>query len=178
MADTRMNETQLWKLGGALAAGAIVLLLALIPLYHAVFPAAAGKKQPIPFSHRFHTSTKKLSCLVCHPGVLRGARAEIPPLETCMLCHERIITAYPAIADLGSHYRDRKPVEWVRIAKVPDFVFFNHHMHVRNGIDCGACHGNIKSMDRIVPVHEFTMGFCVECHKKHAASRDCYTCHR
>ncbi|MFQ6132393.1 MAG: cytochrome c3 family protein [Armatimonadota bacterium] len=141
-------------------------------------PYPIGPEQPLPFSHRVHAGDKQISCLFCHAFADRGPRAGIPALATCLLCHERIIPEFPPIQELRTHYANGRPVEWVKTSEMPDFVYFNHQMHVRKGVDCGRCHGNVKAMDRILAVHEFSMGFCVDCHREEQASDDCLICHR
>ncbi len=166
------------SLAARLTLVAVVLLAIMAIAYNFVFPAQIGKAQPVPFSHRFHVTEKKLSCLMCHPGAISREVAGIPPLETCMLCHQHVIIHYPEIVKVRDHYQERKPIEWVRINNLPDFVYFNHQVHVRSGYDCGKCHGDVAHMDRIVQVHPFKMGFCVECHRQENASHDCLICHR
>ncbi len=137
-----------------------------------------GMEQPIPFSHRVHVTEKKLSCFVCHTGAMDTARAGVPPLETCMLCHHRIIVTYPWIKKLREHYFQGKPVIWKRVYALPDFDYFDHSIHIHRGIDCSRCHGNVPLMDRIVLNQKLTMGFCIQCHRDNKASHDCFTCHR
>ncbi|MDQ1257025.1 MAG: hypothetical protein QG656_1626 [Candidatus Hydrogenedentes bacterium] len=161
-------------------AGAIALLGIAVAASPLLFPSACiGTAQPIPFSHRFHVSTKNISCVFCHSGALKTARAGVPPVETCMLCHKRIIVTHPEIVKLKRHYDERQPVPWVRVNRVSEFVFFNHERHVRAGFDCGRCHGDVAKMDRIVPaVNLNDMGFCVQCHRDEEYSHDCLICHR
>jgi hypothetical protein len=142
------------------------------------FDNQVGPEQPIPFSHRVHVKVKKISCFICHDGAMKGARAGIPPLETCMLCHSKIIIHHPEIEILRHHYQENMPVIWRKIYKIPDFVFFNHSIHIFRQIDCGNCHGNVLEMDRIEEYKKITMGFCLNCHRKLNASVDCFTCHR
>ena len=146
--------------------------------YYAVPSAPLGLAQPLPFSHRVHAGVKTISCLVCHNTVQAEAHAGIPPVETCMLCHSRIIITYPDIQVLRSHYYERIPLLWRRVNILPDFVKFNHSQHINRSVDCGHCHGPVKDMDRIKPPQEFTMGFCITCHKAYNATHDCFTCHR
>jgi len=154
-----------------------VILLALVGFLY--LPRRQnGPAQPIPFSHRLHVGEKAISCFVCHPDALRTAHAGVPPLETCLLCHKRIIVDFPPIRDLRKHYQENRPIEWVRVNDMPDYVYFNHQVHVGRGIDCGHCHGNVAGMDRIVETPELTMGFCVQCHRDNGVSHDCYQCHR
>jgi hypothetical protein len=157
---------------------ACVLLAVIALAYNFFFTSQAGIRQPIPFSHKFHVTEKSVSCIFCHPTTLSTSVAGIPPLETCMLCHKQIIVTFPNIMELQKHYYSLEPVKWKRVNYLPDFVFFNHQMHVRSGFDCGICHGNVAQMDRVVPAYEFTMGFCIKCHEKEKTSVDCLICHR
>lgn len=159
-----------------------VLLTAVLALGIAVairFPNRdLGPVQPIPFSHLVHAGQKEIGCLVCHPEAAITSTAGIPPLERCMHCHTRIIPAFPWIRELRSYFVEGRPVKWVKITKLPDFVYFPHSVHLARSVDCGYCHGDVKSMDRIVPVREINMGFCMDCHREYGASIDCFTCHR
>lgn len=142
------------------------------------WPTRIGPEQPIPFSHRVHVHVKKISCLMCHDDVIRSSRAGIPPLETCMLCHSRIIVTYPPIRKLRGHYDRGEPVLWEKVYNLPDFVYFNHAVHIHRSIDCSRCHGNVSLMDRIELAIPHTMGFCIGCHRETGATTDCFTCHR
>ncbi len=143
------------------------------------FTSRTGEAQPIPFSHRFHVGTKQLSCVFCHSGVLKTERAGVPPVETCMLCHKRIIVTHPEIKKLREYFDTGTPVPWVRVNRLSEFAFFNHQRHVRAGFDCGRCHGDVASMDRVKPAVKLNnMGFCVQCHRDEEFSHDCLICHR
>lgn len=142
------------------------------------FNVSTGPEQPIHFSHRIHTTQKGISCFMCHDRVIETARSGIPPLQTCMLCHERIIIHHPEIEKLHAYFNEGEPVEWIKVQYVPDFVFFDHSVHIHRKIDCSRCHGNVKRMDRIEQVNKFNMGFCIDCHKQNGATTDCFTCHR
>lgn len=156
----------------------LALLGAAATLYFFYYQSRIGPEQPIPFSHRVHTTDKNISCYMCHEGALNSARAGVPPLETCLLCHSRIIIHHPEIEKLRAHYTEKRPVEWKKVYNLPDFVYFNHSVHIFRKIDCSECHGNVKQMDRIEQAQEFKMNFCIECHKKNNATTDCFTCHR
>ena len=166
-----------WPVIAFLTVLVLVLLSALV-LYDVLYPKNIGLQQPIPFSHRVHVNTKQISCLMCHSQVASSAQAGMPPLQTCMLCHSKIIITHPYIVKLREHYQQNKPVIWQRVNWVPEFVYFNHSMHIRKGTDCGKCHGNVAQMDRVVAQQEFQMGFCVQCHRDNNATHDCFTCHR
>jgi predicted CXXCH cytochrome family protein len=146
--------------------------------YYDLYKSRLGPQQPIAFSHRFHTSDKQISCIFCHGGVIDSARAGVPPVETCMLCHAKVIIHHPQIVRLTNYYNTRRPVPWVRVNRLPEFTFFNHQRHVRKGFDCSRCHGEVTQMDRVALVQDFTMGFCVQCHRDENYSHDCYICHR
>jgi hypothetical protein len=173
----RQQGSSRWRPPVALAVLLLGVLSALV-LLDRLYPAGLGQRQPIPFSHRVHVHAKKIGCLMCHSQAATTARAGIPPLETCLLCHDRIIRTYPYIALLREHYRSGRPVVWERVNWLPEFVYFTHAMHVRREIDCGRCHGNVALMDRVVPAREFRMGFCIQCHRENRATHDCFTCHR
>lgn len=172
------NPWLLWS-GWPARLGILALLLttAAVSAYYFYYPAQIGAAQPIAFSHRIHVTEKQISCLLCHPQAIRGPRAGIPPLATCMLCHTHIIIHHPQVAMLRRHYAERVPVEWVRVTYLPDLAHFNHQVHLRRGFDCSKCHGNVSAMDRVVQVHNLNMGFCIQCHRDWNASHDCYTCH-
>lgn len=179
MADEREQERkfELWPGAAALAVLGLVLLIALV-LYDVLYPYGLGPRQPIPFSHRVHVHIKKISCVMCHSQVADSARAGIPPLQTCMLCHRRVIPTHPFIQDLRRRFERGEPIVWQRVNWVPEFAYFNHSVHVRRGIDCGKCHGNVTMMDRVTAAQAFQMGFCIECHRDSNATHDCFTCHR
>ena len=162
----------------ALAAAIAVLALGMVWGYYAYYPRKLGPAQPIAFSHKLHAGDKQINCLFCHAGAADTSRSGVPPLETCMLCHSRIITEHPEILKLRAAYAQNRPIEWVRVNKLPDHAYFNHAAHVRAGFDCGRCHGDVAGMDRVFLVQDFKMGFCVQCHRDEAFSHDCLICHR
>lgn len=182
--DQREGGHRRFVWGGVLTAAIFAVMLLIYYGYNFYYPAQLGPEQPIPFSHRLHAGVKGISCLVCHETVASQAGAGLPPLETCLLCHSRLITHLPPIALLREKFFSRQPVVWQRVKYVdsfnymPDFVYFNHAVHIRRSIDCGHCHGPVKEMDRLVRVQNLNMGFCITCHKYYNASHDCYTCHR
>lgn len=156
----------------------IIILTAGIILGVLMYPSPVGPKQPIPFSHKVHAGKKEIGCMVCHPEAAITSTGGIPPLNRCMHCHSRIITSFMPIKDLHSHYNENKPVKWNRVIELPDFVYFQHSIHVNRSIDCSRCHGDVKKMDRIVKVHKINMGFCMSCHRNYNAPVDCFACHR
>lgn len=166
-----------WPVYGAVTALVLSAAAALVYL-DLLYPVGLGTRQPIPFSHRVHVQVKGISCFMCHTEATRSSRAGIPPLETCLLCHSRIIRSYPYIAGLRAQVARNEPVVWERVNWVPEFVYFDHSVHIRRSIDCGQCHGDVTLMDRVVPARKLEMGFCIQCHRENRATTDCFTCHR
>ena len=164
------------------AVAAVLLVLALggtLLGYIYAFPSRLGPAQPISFSHRVHASYKQISCLMCHTGVAAHEKAGLPPLETCMLCHAKIIIHHPEVQKVRAHYEQNQPVVWAKVTSVHDFVYFNHAAHIARGVDCSHCHGAVNQMDRVtLPGQEIDMGFCVTCHRQNQVSHDCLVCHR
>lgn len=179
MSDDEKQVKKFAWVPAALAAVVVLLMTAFaLELLSVFYPAGLGPRQPIPFSHRVHVQVKQLSCLMCHTTVTEGRRAGIPPLQTCLLCHQRIIRTYPFIAELRQAFAQGKPIIWQRVNWVPEFVYFDHSLHLNKGIDCGHCHGDVTSMDRVVAARKFQMGFCIQCHRDKNATHDCFSCHR
>ncbi len=157
-------------LGAGLSAG---ILTAVLMRYY--LPPAP--EQPIPFSHRFHVSSRQINCFFCHPGAQHAASAGVPPVEKCMLCHSVIIPDFPAIKKLSGYYFSAKPVPWKRIYRLPDYVHFSHQIHIARGFDCSECHGDVKAMQRVGKARVIDMNFCVGCHWRNGASDSCFRCH-
>lgn len=183
---TRRSERETEEAGRRLPrwadlAGVAVIALSVLAAFVYLdipYPVGLGPRQPIPFSHRVHAHVKNISCFMCHTGAASSSRAGIPPLETCLLCHDRIIRTYPYLAKLRDQVARNTPVIWERVNWLPEFVYFDHSMHIQRGIDCGACHGEVALMDRVVAARKFEMGFCIQCHRDYQATHDCFTCHR
>lgn len=132
--------------------------------------------QPIDFSHRAHEVADKLDCEYCHSTARRAALAGIPAVERCIGCHRYVATSHPEVVKLVRYWDRRIPIVWTAVSRLPRFVRFSHEAHVRASVSCEHCHGAIEQMDR-VPVREFSMGWCVTCHRDRGATVDCLTCH-
>ena len=98
-------------------------------------------EQPIQFSHAHHVGGEGIDCRYCHTSVEESAFANIPPTKTCMNCHAQLWTDAPILEPVRASYRDNKPLRWIRVHDLPDFVYFNHSIHVRKGVGCATCHG-------------------------------------
>ena len=121
--------------------------------------------QPVQFDHRHHVRDDGITCQYCHPGVERGASAGIPATEVCMGCHSQIWGKTGLLAPVRASFFSGKPLAWNRVHDLPDFVFFNHAVHVRNGVQCEQCHGDVANMPLVQKVESLTMGFCLDCHQ-------------
>jgi len=121
--------------------------------------------QPVAFDHSLHVGQLGMDCRYCHTYVDRSEHANIPAASTCMNCHNQIRTTSPALAPIRESYETGMPVQWVKIHDTPDYVYFNHAVHVNRGISCVECHGKINEMSVVSQEKAFTMFFCLECHR-------------
>ena len=146
-----------------------VVLAVFTVTYYATYAERNGigysPEQPIKFSHKLHAGDMLIDCKYCHTGVDKSRVASIPSADICMNCHTLARTDKPEIQKLGDYFKNGKPILWKRIHKVPDFVYFNHSVHVNKGIDCINCHGDLKQMEQVGQVNSFTMGACLNCHR-------------
>jgi len=134
-------------------------------------------EQPIPFSHKLHAGDKKIPCEYCHSAARRSTTGGIPPSNTCMGCHKIIKTESPHIKKLTELFQQNKPVEWVKVHDLPDFVRFSHKIHVNSGLTCQQCHGPVETMEVVEQVAPLQMGWCIGCHREKNAKLDCIACH-
>jgi hypothetical protein len=125
--------------------------------------------QPVPFSHEHHAGDLGIDCRYCHTGVETGADAGLPPTHTCMTCHSQLWTDADVLAPVRESYATGKPLTWQRVSQLPDYVYFDHHVHVNNGVACVECHGRMDRMPLTWRAKPFHMGFCLDCHN-HPAS--------
>jgi hypothetical protein len=135
-------------------------------------------QQPIPFPHKTHIA-KKAVCTDCHETVEKGPIAGIPSVKTCMICHDAIATERPIIKQLAEYQQKGVDIPWQRVYGFPheSHVRFNHAPHIRAGVDCATCHGDVGQGTVAERAVDHTMGFCVNCHREKQASNDCLTCH-
>ena len=121
--------------------------------------------QPVPFSHKHHVTGMGIDCRYCHTTVETAAFAGIPPTETCMTCHSQVWSEAPILEPVRASYRDNEPLEWTRVHDLPDFVYFNHSIHVAKGIGCQTCHGQVDQMPLMWKENTLNMEWCLECHR-------------
>lgn len=120
--------------------------------------------QPIPFSHEHHAGGLGIDCRYCHTSVEKSAFAGMPPTETCMTCHSQLYNTAPILAPARGSLATGTPLKWNRVNYVPDFVFFNHSIHVNKGIGCSSCHGPVDRMPLVWKEQTLYMKFCLSCH--------------
>jgi Cytochrome c7 and related cytochrome c len=125
-------------------------------------------EQPIQFSHAHHVGGMGIDCRYCHTSVEESACANIPPTKTCMNCHSQIWTTAPILEPVRASFRDNTPLRWTRVHDLPDFVYFNHSIHVKQGVGCATCHGQIDKMPLVYQKATLMMQWCLDCHRNPA----------
>lgn len=121
--------------------------------------------QPIPYSHALHVGQLGIDCRYCHNTVEKAGFAALPPTETCMNCHKAIRPNSEKLAALRESYKTGKPIPWVKIHDLPDYVYFNHAAHVNAAVSCVECHGNVNHMEQVYQVAALNMAWCLQCHR-------------
>jgi hypothetical protein len=126
--------------------------------------------QPVPFSHRVHAGQLGLDCRYCHNGVEKSWFANLPGASTCMNCHNQVMKDDPVLQIVRDSATNNTPIPWVQVHRVPDYVYFNHSVHVTRGISCVECHGRIDQMDQVEHAKPLSMSFCLDCHRDPASA--------
>jgi len=147
-----------------LAAGAAAAIPALMRSDY-VTGANTNVTQPIQFSHAHHVGGMGIDCRYCHTSVEQSSFANIPPTKTCMNCHSQIWVTSPYLEPVRASYRTDTPLRWTRVHNLPDFVYFNHSIHVKKGVGCETCHGRIDQMPGIYQANTLQMEWCLGCHR-------------
>jgi hypothetical protein len=156
-------------------------------------PQGRAPIQPIAFPHPRHVQTLGMNCLYCHFSANKAMDPGLPAVNTCMGCHTVVTAQRPAldglpartsegIEKLTTYWKNKQPIPWVRVHKVPDYVQFPHMRHVNAGVTCQTCHGQVQQMTRVYQYASLNMGWCVNCHIGNVnpawkARYDCSTCH-
>jgi hypothetical protein len=166
-----------WLIGGLLVvAGAVVAGVSLLYILPLDF-SDRSPVQPIAFSHKLHAGDNGIPCLYCHYTARRSPVAGIPAVADCRACHLFIAANAPEVKKVMAYWDRREPIPWVRVYGLPDHVYFPHMMHLRAGLACAGCHGDVPAMERVTRKASLRMGWCLDCHRQHKASIDCWTCH-
>jgi hypothetical protein len=123
-------------------------------------------EQPIQFSHLHHVLDDGIDCKYCHTSVETSSFAGIPPTKTCMNCHSQLFSTEPILEPVRASFRDNKPLKWIRVHDLPDFVYFNHSIHVKKGVGCESCHGRVDQMPLAQQERSLQMNWCLDCHRE------------
>jgi hypothetical protein len=122
-------------------------------------------EQPVPFSHEHHVTELGLDCRYCHTSVEKSAKAGYPATHTCMSCHSQVWSNSPLLEPVRESYEKNIPLKWTTLNKVPEFVYFNHSIHINRGVNCNNCHGPVQAMQMAYKGRPFQMTWCLDCHR-------------
>jgi Cytochrome c7 and related cytochrome c len=126
---------------------------------------SAPREQPVPFSHAHHAGGLGIDCRYCHTSVEVSSFANIPPTEICMNCHSQMWASSPMLEPVRASYVSGKSIEWNRVNDLPEFVYFNHSIHINKGIGCSSCHGRVDKMPLTWQASSLQMEWCLNCHR-------------
>jgi len=145
--------------------GGLILLAIVIARSGYVTRQEIFVEQPLQFSHMHHVTDDGIDCRYCHTSVETSSFAGIPPTKTCMNCHSVLFANAAFLEPVRASFRDNKPLHWVRVHDLPDFVYFNHSIHIKKGVGCETCHGRIDQMPLTYQENSLLMEWCINCHK-------------
>jgi hypothetical protein len=146
-------------------AGGLIGLLMLLGRSSYVTRAHEYIEQPVQFSHLHHVLDDGIDCRYCHTSVETSSFAGIPPTKTCMNCHSQIWQTAPILEPVRASFRENQPLHWTRVHDLPDFVYFNHSIHVKKGMGCETCHGRVDQMPLMKQEQSLQMEWCINCHR-------------
>jgi hypothetical protein len=159
------------SLARGIVVGGFLSVFGFLGVVYAIYrsPYTTGADTPlrqiVPFSHEHHVSGLGIDCRYCHSTVETSAFAGIPPTHTCMTCHSQLYTDAPLLAPVRNSLASGQSLPWQRVHQLPDFVFFNHSVHVQKGIGCSTCHGRVDQMPLTWKAHSLYMRWCTDCHE-------------
>jgi hypothetical protein len=158
-----------WSKASLIAIAFVVLILGwvVLTLQRSDMVTAANEfvEQPVQFSHQHHSGGIGIECRYCHTSVEVSPSAGIPPTKTCINCHSQIWNQSPYLEPVRASFRDDRPLNWIRVHDLPDFVYFNHSIHVRKGVGCETCHGRVDRMPLMFQAKSLQMEWCLDCHR-------------
>ena len=151
----------------AIAAGPLLLLAVTYLLMRSPYQTQEQviREQPVPFSHQHHVQGLGIDCRYCHTSVEDAAFAGMPPTHTCMTCHSQIWADSPMLEPVRASLRNRQSLVWTRVHDLPDFVYFQHGIHIQKGVSCVSCHGRVDLMPLSWKEKPLTMEWCLDCHR-------------
>src|SRR5882762_6921944 len=132
--------------------------------------AGVRRPQPVPFSHQHHVTGLGIDCRYCHTSVEQSSFAGIPPTKTCMNCHSQIWTNAALLEPVRESWATGKSINWIRVHDLPDYVYFNHEIHVNKGLGCASCHGHVDQMPLMYQQNTLQMEWCLNCHRNPAVN--------
>lgn len=169
MSQVFPKSANAWSKASIIALVFVLLFLGwlVLTLQRSDFVTAANTfvEQPVQFSHQHHAGGIGIECRYCHTSVEVSPSAGIPPTKTCINCHSQIWNTSPYLEPVRASFRDDKPLNWIRIHDLPDFVYFNHSIHVRKGVGCETCHGRVDRMPLMIQKASLQMEWCLDCHR-------------
>lgn len=122
-------------------------------------------KQPVTYSHKLHAGDLGIDCRYCHYDIEASPVANLPPTSVCMNCHKMILPESERLLKVRESYATGNPIEWIRVHKLADFAYFDHRAHLRAGVGCASCHGNVAEMEVVQQVEPLSMSWCLDCHR-------------
>ena len=150
---------------GLLAAVGAISLLIILGKSSYVTRANEFVEQPLQFSHAHHVGDDGIDCRYCHTSVETSSFAGIPPTQTCMNCHSQLWVDSPILEPVRASLREDRSLHWTRVHDLPDFVYFNHSIHVKKGVGCETCHGRVDQMPLMYQQNSLQMEWCIGCHR-------------
>ena len=156
---------QVTFVGGLVLLGTIGWIGLAINRSDYVTEVGVARDQPVPFSHKHHVADAGIDCRYCHTSVEGSSFAGIPPTETCMSCHAQIWAEAPVLEPVRESFRSGKSIEWTRVYDLPDYVYFDHSIHVSKGVGCSTCHGRVDQMPLMYRANRLHMEWCLGCHR-------------
>ena len=152
-------------IGAVLLIGLLLGLLYELSMSPWVTRQNLAREQPIQFSHERHVAGNGIDCRYCHTSVEQSRFAGIPPTKTCMNCHSQIFSNAPFLEPVRSSFNSNTPLRWTRVHDLPDFVYFDHSIHVNKGVGCTTCHGQVDRMPLMYQNASLQMQWCLDCHR-------------
>jgi hypothetical protein len=151
--------------GGLVALTAVGYAALLFNRIPAVTQQGVARDQPVPFSHDHHVGGLGIDCRYCHTTVEVSAKASVPPTKTCMTCHSQVWKDAAILEPVRASFREDKSLQWTRVHDLPDFVYFDHSIHIKKGVGCETCHGRVDRMPLMLRENTLNMEWCLECHR-------------
>ncbi len=152
--------------GAVFMAAGLLWTLSAVMRSSYVTQAGVARDQPVPFSHAHHVGAIGIDCRYCHTSVETSAFAGIPPTRTCMNCHSELFSDSPILEPVRESFRTGRPIVWTRVHDLPDFVYFDHSVHVGKGVACVTCHGRVDRMALMWQETSLQMLWCLDCHRR------------